>query len=308
MSELAIKEKFVYHASPIFRESDKEALSAWEARSFDEVVVFCKLHQSVGGVFGVGYNVVFVDGWSYGSFSEQVGKVSFEKACIKALFEILLHVKEESAKRVYVWTENKQFLEQISEESINKDKELRELHKYFESVTYSLVGSNEVENFDGLRESAAGKARFGSVHRTRRKRWIITTTVTSKKESAAEKTRRWEEITEIMAEAVIKHERRPIAEKILDAQNELKDLENNPSEEPNFEHKKQGLIDKILKLSEEQKKFEEALSQQKQKSEQLATKPEIKKDVCTTCGTKTKPSWKFCPNCAQKIQPLITST
>jgi len=308
--------KFIYKSTPIFLESDEESVKAWESRTFDTMLIFCKLYRGEEGRYGIGYNIMFEDGWEYGSFRENLGKPKdIKEASLKGLFEILLHAHEESAKKVIIWSENNKFLEYMTEEDIRRKKSFRELYDSFEQVQISNIDGIEIENIEKLRDSVFSSAKSGSQFRTRRKRFHISLRVADKDVPPGEAKRRWEEFSELMAEAMLSYMRRPADEKIQDAEKELLELENNIDEQLDYKEKRSKLLAefesyKKEKIEADKRREEFERQKAKREAERKADDERIKKilmsrNLCIECGTKIEKNWKFCPFCSATVKVPI---
>jgi len=307
-----IKTKFIYRSSPIFRESDEESVKAWESRPLETMLIYCKLYQSEDGTYAIGYSILFEDGWEYGRFHENLGKVKdIKEASLKGFYEILLHAQEEKAKKVIVWTENTTFLENMKESDIRRKKPLRELYESFEQIKLSNLDAIEIENIEKLREYVFSSAKSGSQFRTRRKRFHVILRVTDKDEPPGEAKRRMDEFSELMAEVIHRYMTRPADEKIRDAENELREIENNIDEQPDFEEKRTNLLAELEDYKKEKTETDKRLKKfEKQKAEQetrrKAEDERIKKilvsrNLCIECGKKIEKDWKCCPYCSATI-------
>lgn len=306
------KTKFIYRSSPIFRENDKEAIKAWESRPFDTMPIFCRLYRDEEGKQGIGYVMMYEDGWQYGSFEAHLSNLDIKEASLKGLFEILSYAKELKPRRVIVWSENKTFLEQLRDENIRRKKKLAELITSFEQVKITDLSKIEIENIDDLRESALSSAKLGSKMRCRHKFRVIMT-VCERKETEQQAKWRMEELGSIWAKAVWRHATRPIDVKIADAEKELKELENNRDEESDFEAKRNKLISEIDKLKQEManlpKKDESSLEQKtktegkdyRAKSDEEVEQILKEKGFCPKCLKKIEKEWKFCPFCSTNL-------
>jgi len=305
--------KFIYRSSPIFRENDKETIKAWESRLFDTMLIFCKLHLNEEGKRGIGYVIMYEDGWQYGSFEAHLSNLDIKEASLKGLFEILSYAKELKPRRVIIWSENKTFLEQLRDENIRRKKKLSELLTSFEQVKITDLNGVEIENIDDLRESALSSAKLGSKMRCKHKFRVIMTAC-ERKETEQQTKMRMEELGSILAEAVWRHASRPIDVKIADAEKELKELENNRDDEPDFEAKRSKLIGEIDKLKQEMAnlpKKDESSLEQKTKAEGKESKAKTDEEVqqilkekgsCPKCLEKIDKGWKFCSFCSTKLE------
>lgn len=309
------KTKFIYRSSPIFRENDKEAIKAWESRPFDTMPIFCRLYRDEEGKQGIGYVMMYEDGWQYGSFEAHLSNLDIKEASLKGLFEILSYAKELKPRRVIVWSENKTFLEQLRDENIRRKKKLAELITSFEQVKITDLSEIEIENIDDLRESALSSAKLGSKMRCKHKIRVILK-VCERKETKQQTKWRMEELGSIWAKAVWRHATRPIDVKIADAEKELKELENNRDEESDLEVKRNKLIGEIDKLKQEKAnlpKKKENLEQEtkaEDKDSRTKTDEEVEqilkeKGFCPKCLKKLDKEWKFCPFCAANLEAKI---
>ena len=304
------KLKFVYRSSPIFRESDKEAIEAWESRAFDTMLIFCKLYLNEEGKRGLGYVIVYEDGWQYGSFQAHLGNLEIKEASLKGLFEVLSYASELKARKIIIWSENKVFLEQLCDESIKRKKNLAELVASFEQVSISDLSGIDIENIDKLRDSALSSAKLGSKSKSKHK-FKVLMTVSEKKESKQEIKWREEQITSILAESLCRHARRPTDVKISDSENELKELERNKNEAVDYEAKKEEFLKKLESLQEIKKKEDaRKVALAEAKPEIAPPKPDVKDQVnqtlvnhgiCFSCGKSIENTWKFCPFCAVNL-------
>ena len=313
MANQVEKIKFIYRSNPIFKESDTESIKAWEDRTFNTMLVFCKLYRSEDGTYAIGYSILFDDGWEYGRFHENLGKVKdLKEASLKGLFEMLLHAQEENARKVVIWIENQKFLENLGTDSIRKKKTLRELYDSFEQVHISNIDDIEIENIEKLREYVFSSAKSGAQFRTRRKRFHVTLRVADKELPPGEAKRRMDEFSELMAEAMISYIKRPADEKIRDAEKELRELENNIDEQPNYEEKRSKLFadleiykkekveaDKRLEEFERQKAEREA---QRKVDDDRVKKILMSRNLCVECGKKIEKNWQFCPFCSANVK------
>lgn len=305
------KLKIVFKSSPVFLENDKESIQAWNERSLESMLIFCKLYRNEEGVYGIGYVILFEDGWEYGSFHENLGKAKdFREACLKGIYEILLHAKEESASRIFLLSENKAFLGHLNESDIKSKKALRDLYDSFDEVIFSGIGNIDIENIDRLRDFAFSKAKSATEFRTRRKRFQITLLASEKEESATEQKRRLEDLVELMTEIHHKYMTRPPEEKISSCEKEIRELENNIDEEPDYEEKQSQLISELEIYKEEKIKIDmlredfekkKVEAEEKRKAEEERRKKILeKRGFCIQCGNKIEKEWKFCPFCSAK--------
>jgi len=304
------KLKFVYRSSPIFRESDKEAIKAWESRAFDTMLIFCKLYLNEEGKRGLGYVIVYEDGWQYGSFQAHLGNSEIKEACLKGLFEVLSYASELKARKVIIWSENKTFLEQVCDDNIRRKKKLADLMASFEQVSISGLNGLDIENIDKLRDSADSSAKLGSKSKSKHK-FKVLMTVSEKEESGQQVKWREEQIVSIMAEAICRHAKRPTDVKISDAENELKELERNKDEAVDYQARKEEFL-KTLESLREIKKKEEArkAALAEAKPETAPVSPNVKaqvnqalvnRGICFSCEKSIEKAWKFCPFCATSL-------
>lgn len=312
MTQNNVVSKFIYRSSPIFRENDKEAIEAWESRTFNTMLIFCKLYRNEEDKQGIGYVIMYEDGWQYGSFEAHLSNLDIKEASLKGLFEILLYAKELNPRRVIIWSENKSFLEQLRDENIRRKKKLSELLTSFEQVKITDLSGIEIENIDDLRESALSSAKLGSKMRCKHKIRVILK-VCERKETEQQTKWRMEELGSILAKAVWRQATRPIDVKIADAEKDLRELENNKEEEPDFEVKRNKLIGEIDKLKQEMathpeknKNLLEREEKAEDKNKRAKTDEEVEqilkeKGFCPQCLKKLEKEWKFCPFCSTNL-------
>ncbi len=260
-------------------------------------------------------SILFEDGWEYGSFHEHIGSIhDIGEASLKGLFELLLHAKEESAKKVIIWSENNTFLEQLTESSIRRKKPLRDLFDSFVEVRLINIDEVEIENLEDLRESVFRSARSGAQYKTRRKRYKVILRASEKDEPKEVINRRWDELAKIMAECAHRYMTRPPDEKIKDAEEELKEIENNLEEQPDHEAKRAKLLGEMEvykkeKVETDKRRAEIKNQKDEQEAKRKAEDERIKKalmsrGLCIECGKKIAKDWKFCPFCSAIVKIL----